>query len=234
MGSDFNPRNRPWYKEAINNPSEIIMSEPYEDAVNKKIVITYSKVVKNDNGEIQGVVSLDKNLDRLSDMVRNMNLENNAFATVLSENGTIVAHEDASLIGKDVKAFPWIGEVQNIENNTSKNIDIDGVNYLSYKTIEDETGLSVVVFVPTQELFMSALKEMLFPLGVFIAIIILIVIVSKIFTGKLANPIREVVESLDKIKDGDFTKKVESKFYYNSEINSMVNGLNILIDDMVI
>ncbi|WP_411169084.1 methyl-accepting chemotaxis protein [Clostridium sp. MB05] len=234
VGSDFNPKNRPWYKEAINNPSEIIMSEPYEDAVNKKIVVTYSKAVKSDNGEIQGVVSLDKNLDRLSDIVRNINFGNNSFATVLSENGTIVAHGDNSLIGKNAKEVPWIEEVQNIENNTSKNIDIDGVEYLSYKTIENGTGLSVVVFVPTQELFMAALKEMLLPLGVFIAIIILIVIVSKIFTGKLTNPIREVVESLNKIKDGDFTKKVENKFYYNKEINSMINGLNILIDDMII
>ncbi|MGV2644744.1 chemotaxis protein, partial [Clostridium perfringens] len=123
------------YKEAINNPSEIIMSEPYEDAVNKKIVVTYSKAVKSDNGEIQGVVSLDKNLDRLSDIVRNINFGNNSFATVLSENGTIVAHGDNSLIGKNAKEVPWIEEVQNIENNTSKNIDIDGVEYLSYKTI---------------------------------------------------------------------------------------------------
>ncbi|MDZ4907299.1 chemotaxis protein, partial [Clostridium perfringens] len=134
-----------WYKEAINNPSEIIMSEPYEDAVNKKIVVTYSKAVKSDNGEIQGVVSLDKNLDSLSDIVRNINFGNNSFATVLSENGTIVAHGDNSLIGKNAKEVPWIEEVQNIENNTSKNIDIDGVEYLSYKTIENGTGLSVVV-----------------------------------------------------------------------------------------
>ncbi|WP_322379440.1 cache domain-containing protein, partial [Clostridium perfringens] len=121
------------------------MSEPYEDAVNKKIVVTYSKAVKSDNGEIQGVVSLDKNLDSLSDIVRNINFGNNSFATVLSENGTIVAHGDNSLIGKNAKEVPWIEEVQNIENNTSKNIDIDGVEYLSYKTIENGTGLSVVV-----------------------------------------------------------------------------------------
>lgn len=60
----------------------------------------------------------------------------------------------------------------------------------------------------------------------------MVVISAGIFTRRLTKPIREVVNLLNKIKDGDFTGKVESKFYYNREINAMMDSLNVLTEDM--
>ena len=232
VGSDFDPRNRNWYKEAMSNPSEVIMSEPYSDLVTKKIVFTYSKAVINDKGEIQGVIAIDKNLDKLSEIVRKLDLGNNSFATVFSKNGTIIANDNVDLIGKGSKDIPWIEEVLNIENNTSEYLKLDGLTYLTHRTIESESGLNVVVFLPLNELLKDFVKDIGLSIIVLIIVAIIAAISSRIFTSKLTNPIKEVVKVLEKIKDGDFTNKVEGKLYYNKEINTMINGLNILIEDM--
>lgn len=47
------------------------MLEHYKDISNKKIVITYSKVVLNDKREIEGVIGIDKNLDKLLGVIKN-------------------------------------------------------------------------------------------------------------------------------------------------------------------
>ena len=232
MGSDYDPRNREWYKEAVNNPSEVIMSEPYEDAVNKRIVVTYSRAVFNDIGELQGVIAIDKNLEKLSEIVRNIDLGEGAFTTIFSKDGTIIANNDSSLIGKNAKDIPWIEKVLNIENNTSKYLKLDGITYLSYRSIESESGLNIAAFIPVSELIKSYVEDLILSIIVFISILILVIISSKIYTGKLTKPIRQVVDVLNKIKNGDFTEKVESKIYYNEEIDSMINGLNTLIEDM--
>ena len=232
MGSDYDPRNREWYKKAVNNPSEVIMSEPYEDAVNKRIVVTYSRAVFNDIGELQGVIAIDKNLEKLSEIVRNIDLGEGAFTTIFSKDGTIIANNDSSLIGKNAKDIPWIEKVLNIENNTSKYLKLDGINYISYRSIESESGLNIAAFIPVSELIKTYVEDLILSIIVFISILILGIISSKIYTGKLTKPIRQVVDVLNKIKNGDFTEKVESKIYYNEEIDSMINGLNTLIEDM--
>ena len=229
MGSDYDPRNREWYKKAVNNPSEVIMSEPYEDALNERIVVTYSRAVFNDIGELQGVIAIDKNL---SEIVRNIDLGEGAFTTIFSKDGTIIANNDSSLIGKNAKDIPWIEKVLNIENNTSKYLKLDGITYLSYRSIESESGLNIAAFIPVSELIKSYVEDLILSIIVFISIVILVIISSKIYTGKLTKPIRQVVDVLNKIKNGDFTEKVESKIYYNKEIDSMINGLNTLIEDM--
>lgn len=232
MGSDYDPRNREWYKKAVNNPSEVIMSEPYEDAVNKRIVVTYSRAVFNDIGELQGVIAIDKNLEKLSEIVRNIDLGEGAFTTIFSKDGTIIANNDSSLIGKNAKDIPWIEKVLNIENNTSKYLKLDGITYLSYRSIESESGLNIAAFIPVSELIKTYVEDLILSIIVFISILILGIISSKIYTGKLTKPIRQVVDVLNKIKNGDFTEKVESKIYYNKEIDSIINGLNTLIEDM--
>lgn len=57
------------------------MLEPYKDISNKKIVITYSKAVLNDKREIEGVIGIYRNLDKLSGVIKKLYLGNNSFGT---------------------------------------------------------------------------------------------------------------------------------------------------------
>lgn len=232
IGSDFDPRSREWYKEAVKNPSEVIMSEPYEDLVTKKIVVTYSKAVLNDKGEVQGVIAVDKNLDKLSETVKALDLGKKSYATVFSKNGTIIANDNTELIGKTSKDLPWVEEVLAIENNTSEYLKLEGGIYLTSRTIESESGLNIVVFIPLGELLKDYIKDIGISIMILIVIAIIAIISSKRFIDKLTNPIREVVRIFDKIKNGDFTNRAHANSKYNKEINTMINGLNILIEDM--
>ncbi|ATD56490.1 methyl-accepting chemotaxis protein [Clostridium chauvoei] len=234
LGDAFDPRQREWYRGAVEHPSEVVMSKPYIDVESRQMTITYSKVVTNDKGEIQGVVALDKKLDTMSDVINEINLGNHSFQGIISEDGTIVAHKDKSLIGKTSKDLPWIENVQNIEDNQTEKVEIDDKDYVVYKKIDSITGLSMVVFIPNDDVIRTLVRGMVIPVLILIIVMIFALIATKFFTHKLTDPIMKVVKILDKIKDGDFTEKVEDKVNYNTEISSIIEALNTVIDDMTI
>lgn len=228
----FQVRERDWYKKAINNPNEVIASEPYTDIVTKKIMVTYSKSVFNDKGELQGVIGVDKNLEKFSDIVKRIDNLTSAYATIFTEDGTIIADENPDMLGKNAEDLPWIEEAFKIKSGESGYIKINDSLYSVNRTIEEESGYTICVFIESKELILLYGKEFIIPGIIFILSIALIIISSKIFTKKLTNPIKEVARILNKIKSGDFTEHVEIEAHYNEEVTSMLEGVNAILHDM--
>lgn len=228
----FDATQRDWYKEAINNPKEVVVSQPYIDVVSKKIMVAYSKAVFNDKGELQGVIAIDKNLEKLSDTVKKIDNMNSAYSTIFTPNGTIIADEDSNMIGKNVNDLPWIEKVLNIEDGKSEYIKINDLNYSVNKVIEKESGYTICVFVQSKELISLYVKEIIIPVIILVLAIAVLIISSRIFTRKLTSPIKEVVKIINKIKDGNFTEYAEINEHYNIEVTSMLEGANALVNDM--
>lgn len=228
----FDATQREWYKEAINNPKEVVVSQPYIDVVSKKIMVAYSKAVFNDKGELQGVIAIDKNLEKLSDTVKKIDNMNSAYSTIFTPNGTIIADEDSNMIGKNVNDLPWIEKVLNIEDGKSEYIKINDLNYSVNKVIEKESGYTICVFVQSKELISLYVKEIIIPVIILVLAIAVLIISSRIFTRKLTSPIKEVVKIINKIKDGNFTEYAEINEHYNIEVTSMLEGANALVNDM--
>ncbi|MBS4803388.1 MAG: chemotaxis protein [Clostridium sp.] len=228
----FDATQRDWYKEAINNPKEVVVSQPYIDVVSKKIMVAYSKAVFNDKGELQGVIAIDKNLEKLSDTVKKIDNMNSAYSTIFTPNGTIIADEDSNMIGKNVNDLPWIEKVLNIEDGKSEYIKINDLNYSVNKVIEKKSGYTICVFVQSKELISLYVKEIIIPVIILVLAIAVLTISSRIFTRKLTSPIKEVVKIINKIKDGNFTEYAEINEHYNIEVTSMLEGANALVNDM--
>lgn len=231
MAEGFDPRTRDWYKNAVNDPKSNVMSEPYEDLVTGETVITYSRAIQNDAGDLQGVLAIDRNMEELNSLVKSAEILEGSLVTIISRQGTIIANTDSSLIGKTASDSAWINEIL-MGNESSKNIIIDGKPYIGYKDVDRSSGITSAIFIPTAGLLKEAVGGMLLNLGVFIVSLIAILIISTMYIKKLTTPIKEVDQALNKIKEGDFTGKVESKKVYNEEISSMIEGLNTLVESI--
>ena len=228
----YDARTRDWYINAINDPNKISITEPYRDVLTKKIVITYSKAIKNTEGEIIGSICIDRDLDILSELVNRENLINGSFAVALSKEGKIIASKDLNLIGKDSSEVSWVGEVNTLESEINTNIHIDGEPYIAYKVVDDASGIASAVFVPNSQLKNKVLEGTLVPFILFAIAIIVSLVSSRVFTKKLTEPMKMVNNALSKIKDGDLTVSVSENDKYTKEINSMITSLNTLIESM--
>lgn len=68
--TEFDPRQRDWYTQAMDASGEVIWTQPYMDTGTGKSTITLAKAMTDGNGKITGVVGLDFDMQKLAILVR--------------------------------------------------------------------------------------------------------------------------------------------------------------------
>ncbi len=234
MDSTYDARSREWYQKAINSPGEMIVSEPYRDITNNKMLITYSKAIFNNDGELQGVIGIDKNFEGVLQGLTSENETNDILISLISENGVIIFDSNDTLIGKKADSIDWIKKaIENKENKTSY-AKVDNKYYSIMRSFDENSKLNIILLRNAQEILLEYALQVIFPIIIFIIILIVIIRMSNKFTKKLTEPINDIVRVLKKLEIGDFTESIESKDIYNEEVNSMINGVKSLVSDMSI
>ncbi len=136
----YNPLERPWYKEAMKAGGRITFGEPYWDIYTSYLVVTATKLL--DDGET--VVGMDITLEDLQSAGGNMDVSINlngkkqihGYGFVLTDEGYVMAHHDASEQGKcyDDPENPMYEAFLQIKQHADDveeyfETEIDGVNY---------------------------------------------------------------------------------------------------------
>ncbi len=94
MPRDFDPRQREWYKKAVNNPGKNVWHGPYKSASTQEDVITCSRAVIKD-GVTVAVVMSDISPKTISeDLIVGSESAGNAF--IVDHNGCIIARNGVS------------------------------------------------------------------------------------------------------------------------------------------
>jgi adenylate cyclase len=94
----YDPRQRPWYKDALEKKG-LIISNPYIYATTglPGITVAMPFMVK---GQVGGVVAIDILLDSLSHFLKSRLVSPNARSLIVDRDGLIVAHSDSAQVLK--------------------------------------------------------------------------------------------------------------------------------------
>ncbi|WP_084453134.1 methyl-accepting chemotaxis protein [Roseateles chitosanitabidus] len=102
LPADYDPTSRPWYTGAAQ-ASGVVLTAPYMDASKGRLVVTFATADKSGGGT-KAVIASDVFLDDVVATVKAIKPTPNGFAFLLSKDGKVVAHPDASLALKDASA----------------------------------------------------------------------------------------------------------------------------------
>ncbi|WP_202079385.1 methyl-accepting chemotaxis protein [Caldalkalibacillus salinus] len=80
--TEFDPRVRDWYQQAVDNPGQIIYTEPYIDTGSGDTTLTLAKTVHANDGSVVGVVGLDFEMNKLAIMSRET-IKTNTFLIII-------------------------------------------------------------------------------------------------------------------------------------------------------
>ena len=106
MPADYDPRTRPWYKDALN-AGKTTLTEPYTDVVAKALIITIATPIKGPAGQTTGVAAGDLTLDTLVKTLSSLDFHGNGYAFLADGKGQILVHPDQGLINKSLQdAYP--------------------------------------------------------------------------------------------------------------------------------
>ncbi|EWH02998.1 methyl-accepting chemotaxis protein [Halomonas sp. BC04] len=93
--ADYDPRQRPWYLQAVEAESTIV-TEPYVDASTGELIVTIATPFY-DNGRLVAVGGGDIAIDTIVANVGDIAPTPESFAFLVTADGTLVAHPDSDM-----------------------------------------------------------------------------------------------------------------------------------------
>lgn len=152
--ADYAPKSRLWYVGAVQNEGEIFFTEPYIDAQTGGVVISFSQIVTDSQGQERGVLAMDLNLNRITNYVRNQNLDNNGYGILLSDTLNFTAHRDESLIGVNIAdaggGYEHLEQMLKDHEQISavRFTDVDGTDSIAFFRTLFKNGWHIGVITP--------------------------------------------------------------------------------------
>lgn len=230
----YDPRTRDWYKDAVENKGQIILTEPYQDANSADgFVVTYAKTVTdNTTGKIVGVIGLDIKIKRLSQTIANSKIGTNGYIALLSKNDMIVAHKNSKLLGKTSSDVSWIKDVKSMGKETQI-LNIDGSRFYVNKMTDKDSGWTIASFIPESELLSALAKSRNTILAVMAVFIVVIIFIGIAFSKAISTPLKNMSSVLKKAGEGDFRNKLPENNAKTIEIAMITQSANEMIDNIV-
>ncbi|MGI9875611.1 methyl-accepting chemotaxis protein [Vibrio chagasii] len=232
--ADYDPRTRPWYKDA-NAASDLIITEPYQD-FDGSIVISFAKAF---SGQKQGVLAADLTVTSIIDTVLNVKLDNDGFAFLVDGNNNIVAYSDEALSQKPLTSLnPELTAnrvSQLIQNQTITTLAWPGQgDKLVYIANVPNTDWSLGIVIDKELAFSAVTDAIQFIALTSLVLYIVISIASTMVINRLLYPLQTLSEALTQLAQGrgDLTQRID--ITRMDEIGKLAELVNQFLSQMQI
>ncbi|GLC90031.1 HAMP domain-containing methyl-accepting chemotaxis protein [Lysinibacillus piscis] len=196
--SDYDPRARPWYKEAMDNKGNVTISAPYIALSTNNIVVTVMKTLPDN----LGVIALDLNISILNDMANDIRIGKAGFTSLIDHNKIYITHPNKESGSEATESY--ISEIYKQESGLIRKKD----RQLIFATNEI-TGWKVVGTMFTAEAIQAASSTLNVTFIVTLGSIIVGFIFMLFMLKSIVSPIKQLQQSALKISEGDLTTFIE-------------------------
>ena len=261
---DFDVTGRPWYAKAspVQNPGKnSVWSDPYLDAALHGLVVTTSIPVFDSGGNFRGVVAMDIQLKRITDLVSNIQVGKTGYAILIDKDKRLIALPEIgySDLGLSSTTVP-LGEVLDPAKLTSIPIDLvsvfsntasgkSGIETLTFGGVTrfvafdpiPEVGYGIIIIVPSNELMADAIaarqqiaQETASTYSRSIFLVASILIVALLITLVIGNGLTSPLFALTKTAE-EITKgnlTAEARVRGRDEIGILATAINTMTSSL--
>ena len=228
----YDPRTRMWYKQAVERPNEIILTQAYFSQTNEPVV-TFAKAVKLKN-EVVGVVGIDVSLAKLNAFMTSIKIGKNGHCLLVQNDGTILVDpKHTDIVFKNIKDC-GIPSYVAIETATDEpfNLKVDNIDWQAQVYNVQALNGKVIAFVERSEL-LEIFNRLLFSMLIItLVLLVLSFMVSFILSRLLKGYFSRMEAVFKKIAKGDTTARVNYKT--NDEIGLLMAYFDESIEHMSI
>ena len=226
----YDPRVRPWYIQA-KETKKLGITDVYIDATTNKPIVTVMAPIVRENA-IMCVFGVDIGLDTLVKMISNIRVQG-GYGVLQDSKGLIIAHPDASLLGKTFKSIApdVVEKIARVDEGLIYYSDGGVERIFSFKTsIESSWKIGISYekdvaysFLNTQmsELFISGLVMLI------LSVVMLVMILKQLF--KPLDVLNSVIEDLSS-SGGDLRQRLSVG--KNDEFARVSRNINTFIEKL--
>ncbi|UPQ88695.1 methyl-accepting chemotaxis protein [Vibrio sinaloensis] len=225
-GPDYDPRVRPWYKDAKAKGS-LVVTAPYIDVSSKKVIISIGTPVK-ENGKFMAGMFYDLELGGLADLVNSVNLLDAGYLFIVTADGTTIAHPDAANNGENLTKYLPQAKVQ----TGNQRFEQDGKKLLVHFT-EVPSENWYIGAVVDEDIAFSAIADMRNSSIIYVVIgVVLSVLVLSFLIKALMRPLAVLNEAIKDVASGqgDLTKRLDTNT--DKEFAELAEGFNTFTETL--
>ena len=225
----YDPRQRPWYKDAVA-AGRTTLTEPYEDAATNELIITVATPAQA-GGQTLGVIGGDLSLKVLVDIINSLDFNGMGHAFLVSADGKILVHPDKTKVNRTLgELYP-----QNTPSLTSRYAEasLDGnERILAFSPVEGLPSVKwyVGISVDRDKAFASLAS---FRTSAFVATavaVLFIIALLGMLIRVLMRPLTDMGRAMANIAEGegDLTRRLAVQS--NDEFGQLAGAFNRFVE----
>jgi methyl-accepting chemotaxis protein len=226
VGSDFDPRIRPWYEQASAHPDQVIWTEPYLDASSGELTVTVAKAVSSGTS-VLGVIGIDLSLDNLAAIVHSKNINHEGYSFLFDQSGIALVHPTMT---NNNSNDPVISQMLSGESiGQIEYSDAGSSHVMFYETV---AGTNWIVGADFEQRMMLAQANEIRNRIFIISIISLIVagLVAYFVSSSISKPIKDLRNQVSQVANGNLTVSLQTKA--KDEIGALTTDFNRMVTSM--
>lgn len=203
--ASYDPRVRPWYIEA-SEKKDLVFTEAYIDKVTNKLVTSIAKPILTKSGEQLGVVAVDLQLGKITEVISTKKFGETGYAFLLDSKGVFLAHPKAELLNTNINEIQGLEDLASVMlSNPSGNekYRFEGNNkILVYKRLPN-TSMILAVTVDSSEVFKDLMKIRLTYVIIILIICIIVITIGFVAANFITRPIKHLTKNAQQAAQGD-------------------------------
>lgn len=235
----YDPRTRPWYRAALTAAPDISGGIPYREAKTREWLVSFSKVLSDDTGSIQGVIAIDSSIKAVTKILSEHDpTYSSSYSFVVDKKGTILIHHRADLLGKDFNRTVD-SEVDLSSTEGRSSYTLEQKDKIVYHTRLESLGWIVVTSVDKYELLEFVILRILISIAVVIAVSMIFgQMISRTLSHNIISPLKMLEKRVkstisDSTQTDDHDQTNFSAVSQHSEIESVANAIEQLTEQVL-
>lgn len=232
LPAGYDPRKRPWYKEALNNKGVPIISKAYKSTTGDVVLTATETIVRK--GKIVGVVGIDVTLAELTEFIGGIKIGETGYVILVQDDGVILAdpanpdNNFKKLIDLQSPAFTEFSKTDSGELL----VDIDGESYAAKIFTSKELGWKLIGLIHKSEIMAQVYSMLTIIIITGLVIAAVFMVIGVWLANSLARPIIITTAMIKDIAEGegDLTKRLEVTS--KDEIGELATWFNAFLENL--
>lgn len=231
----YNPRPRVWYKSA-KDQGKLVFIPPYLDKASGQYVVSAVIPYQDNQNRFAGVIGIDISLGEISKTISSIKVGETGHAFMVDSSGIIIAHTQKDLLNTDGTKVPGKpGEI--VKEMIKGQVGFDTAVYngqeehFFYESVP-LVKWPIAVTIDTAEIKAPITKLLYFGAVVGVVSILITILISIVFSRKIANPIIKIKNQLMEMAQGggDLTRRLKAET--QDEIGDLTQWFNQFMEKL--
>lgn len=238
LKTGYDARKESWYKKALESKLAVFC-DPYYEPLLEAFIMSVTRKIVDDQGNIVGVVGLDIYLEEMSRFVGDLKFGENGYAFLTNSEGIILGHPNINILGKNITE---INTQSGAEDDVAKEVlrsrkgkgklFFDNVTKIFYFDSLDSVSWNIALSIPEAEIVAPVRNATYLMLLAGVVLTVFSVAIISRFATRLTRPLLEVAIKLEDIASGagDLTQRIEVKS--NDEAGRVARAFNSIVEKL--